>query len=79
MDRQRLDSLAAGLQSPHQDKVSVERRSQVLDQGTEEGNPGLPGYTLGDLEDDMLKQTIDFAHVINIVHKPVVQFQLGCS
>jgi len=30
VDRQRFDSLAAGLQSPHQDKVSVERRSQVF-------------------------------------------------
>ena len=65
VDRQRLDSLAAALQSPNQDKVSFERRSQVLDQGTEEWNAGLPGYALGDLEDEMLKQTIDFGRRVH--------------
>jgi len=62
---QRLDSLTAGLQSPHQDKLSFECSGQVPYQGTKERNAGLPGHALGDLKYKMLKLTIDFARWVH--------------
>ena len=60
MDCQRLDTLSAWLEF-RPEQTQLERGSQVPDQRAEEWIAGLPGYALGDLEYEMLQQTIDFA------------------